>query len=54
MDKAIEILEKRLRQAEDNAQRWYNKDDKDMFDWYSARALELEYALKDLRENQAA
>ena len=54
MDKAIEILEKRLQQAQDNAQRWYNNDDKDMFDWYSVRALELEFALNDLRAHEAA
>lgn len=50
MDKAIEIVEQRMNQARKNARRWFAKDTQDMYEFYMARALELEFTLESLRE----
>ena len=49
MDKAIEIVEQRLGQARKSAKRWFDNDTRDMYEFYMARALELEFTLNHLR-----
>ena len=48
MDEAIKIIEQRLERAQNNADRYHKAGDMDLFQWYAARALELEYTLNEL------
>ena len=49
-NEVIEMMSERLRRANERARDCYKREDKEMYEWYLGRALELEYTLNDVKE----
>ena len=46
----IAVIEKRLERTNGLAKHFFDKGDDDMWQWYQSRALELEFAINDIKE----
>ena len=53
IEAVIAKLEKRLERNNAQARRWFKEGNDTMWQWYQARATELEFAINDIREMAA-